>query len=246
MKRFLIKGERQLFQKYDQNLIISSLPSSLQGFTDHITFFENQNQSLFNNLLYSEEEESTQTYLKEWRRSFEDIDLFEHSISKYNSVYVTNNQTKGKGRLNNIWIGNSSTLWFTYAYHLPWSSSIDYPELYKSIAFIPYLNWVWLVKALQQIGIDKHKAKIKWPNDIYGQKSSGNLAKMAGILCENEQFEYKQMNQEGLVAYCGIGVNFTASPTEFASVAEVANYTNINKGSFLVSIYFKDKNLLMI
>ena len=64
MKRYLVKGGKYLFQNGDLGATVSNDLKLLQGYSNHKEFFENGNPNLFANLLYSEEEESTQTYLK--------------------------------------------------------------------------------------------------------------------------------------------------------------------------------------
>ena len=84
------------------------------------------------------------------------------------SVIISEEQTKGKGRLGRVWESKAG--------EGIWMSIILKPNIIPNKApFITLIAGASIVKALNILGVD---AKIKWPNDIVinGKKICGILA----------------------------------------------------------------------
>lgn len=104
----------------------------------------------------------------------------------YGDVFLTNNQTKGKGRLGRTWICNNS---------LAMSVSVKPFDNPDGNLLIPLFAGYAVVNAVYELyGI---KCMIKWPNDVVY-----NGKKLCGILNE-------AVTENGIIKniICGIGIN---------------------------------------
>jgi len=109
--------------------------------------------------------------------------------SRHGTVVITDNQTKGKGRRDNLWVMIAGK-------GLTFSLIIEkqYPNTYAGL--ISLATGLSVVKSLNKRGVE---AKLKWPNDIFaGEK------KLGGILCETKIVKNKI---EIIVIGVGINVN---------------------------------------
>ncbi|CAI2373542.1 unnamed protein product [Moneuplotes crassus] len=228
MHRYLIRGNPSVFQAFRGGTQNIAAKEPIQGYERLKEYYETAQDSRFDHLLYSIEEPSTQTYL--W-------DVY-HGSEEYpgNIFYVTNNQTAGKGRKNNKWVANDSTLCFSYSYCVHTKSRSSSTEYFKELAFLPYLNGICLVKALPG-----YRLFLKWPNDLYGVslkhselelKDSSKIRKyskkIGGILCESEEIHGK------ITAICGIGINWDQAPSDdFMDIQQISEDGSISRGEFL-------------
>lgn len=119
------------------------------------------------------------------------------------TVVITEEQTKGRGRLGRTWQCLPQTgLCFSVILY-PQANPMEVPQFTMLAA-------VAVVKALERtVGL---KAKVKWPNDVYikGQKIAGILAEMAA---EADRVKYVVL---------GIGLNVNQSQAELAMIGQGA------------------------
>lgn len=100
------------------------------------------------------------------------------------TVVTTQRQTRGRGRFNRAWIGNTGGLWATY--NLP----LD-PAVKRHWGVLPLVAGAAVIEALKSYHIDN--LRLRWPNDVLVGRS-----KLAGILVERPSTE---------MASIGIGIN---------------------------------------
>ena len=129
---------------------------------------------------YKKKVTSTMDYAKK-------IDTNNHKMI----VIIADEQTKGRGRINNNWESDKGNIFLTIKF---------IPQ--KKIKFYYQLG-IFISLAIKKT-INHHQIKnvqFKWPNDIYI-----NNAKVGGILVENYS--------KKLIDYCliGMGINFKSSP----------------------------------
>jgi len=129
-------------------------------------------------LLYSHAMPSTQTL------------LFEHGTSlPAGSVCLTDIQTSGKGRGSNEWTSPPGALLFSF---------ISEVKDGKTLPLLQYIACLAIVEAIKSIaGFEEVDIGIKWPNDIYADKS----VKIGGILCQSI------VKNGSFAVVIGIGVN---------------------------------------
>ena len=109
------------------------------------------------------------------------------------SVIISEEQTKGKGRLGRVWESKAG--------EGIWMSIILKPNIIPNKApFITLIAGASIVKALNILGVD---AKIKWPNDI-----TINNKKLSGILTELSA-EIERVN------YIVVGIGMNVKDTDF-------------------------------
>lgn len=128
------------------------------------------------------------------------------------SVVISEEQTKGKGRLGKMWHSKSG--------EGIWMSIILKPEIspYKA-PFITLIAGASIVEALKKLGVD---AKIKWPNDIIVNKK-----KVCGILTELSA-EIQRIN------YIVVGIGMNVKTMEFEQ--EISNIaTSLHKENYKLS-----------
>jgi hypothetical protein len=102
MKRLLFKGNRNLINTPKYKFVGENINNEFPSFNQYKNFYEHDHKEMFGNMIFSEAEPSTQTFMK---------DFIKKEINGYcNSIYITNNQTAGKGRLANKWVADTSTL----------------------------------------------------------------------------------------------------------------------------------------
>ena len=134
------------------------------------------------NVLYFETIDSTNDYAKKIGNELRD-----------GSVIISEEQTKGKGRLGRVWESKAG--------EGIWMSIILKPNIIPNKApFITLIAGASIVKALNILGVD---AKIKWPNDI-----TINNKKLSGILTELSA-EIERVN------YIVVGIGMNVKDTDF-------------------------------
>ena len=134
------------------------------------------------NVLHFETIDSTNNYAKKIGNELRD-----------GSVIISEEQTKGKGRLGRVWESKAG--------EGIWMSIILKPNIIPNKApFITLIAGASIVKALNILGVD---AKIKWPNDI-----TINNKKLSGILTELSA-EIERVN------YIVVGIGMNVKDTDF-------------------------------
>ena len=134
------------------------------------------------NVLHFETINSTNDYAKKIGNELRD-----------GSVIISEEQTKGKGRLGRVWESKAG--------EGIWMSIILKPNIIPNKApFITLIAGASIVKALNILGVD---AKIKWPNDI-----TINNKKLSGILTELSA-EIERVN------YIVVGIGMNVKDTDF-------------------------------
>ena len=134
------------------------------------------------NVLHFETIDSTNDYAKKIGNELRD-----------GSVIISEEQTKGKGRLGRVWESKAG--------EGLWMSIIIKPNIIANKApFITLIAGASIVKALNILGVD---AKIKWPNDI-----TINNKKISGILTELSA-EIERVN------YIVVGIGMNVKDTDF-------------------------------
>lgn len=134
------------------------------------------------NVLHFETIDSTNDYAKKIGNELRD-----------GSVIISEEQTKGKGRLGRVWESKAG--------EGIWMSIILKPNIIPNKApFITLIAGASIVKALNILGVD---AKIKWPNDI-----TINNKKLSGILTELSA-EIERVN------YIVVGIGMNVKDTDF-------------------------------
>lgn len=134
------------------------------------------------NVLHFETIDSTNDYAKKIGNELRD-----------GSVIISEEQTKGKGRLGRVWESKAG--------EGIWMSIILKPNIIPNKApFITLIAGASVVKALNILGVD---AKIKWPNDI-----TINNKKLSGILTELSA-EIERVN------YIVVGIGMNVKDTDF-------------------------------
>lgn len=110
--------------------------------------------------------DSTNDYMKEHRKEFEEFD-----------IVMAKNQRAGKGRRGNIWISTEGMALFTF---LVKKRGDKAEEAYMKL---PLLAGLAIIRALQRR--KKIHYQLKWTNDIYLQEK-----KLAGILVERRENDF--------------------------------------------------------
>lgn len=138
------------------------------------------------------------------------------------TVIISEEQTKGRGRLGRNWHSNS--------HEGIWMSIILKPEIipYKA-PFITLIAGASIVEALNKLGVN---AKIKWPNDIIL-----NEKKICGILTELSA-EIERINH--IVLGIGINVKTMEFSQEICGVA-----TSLYKENYIISRVDIVRNILL-
>ncbi len=113
------------------------------------------------------------------------------------TVVTTQRQTRGRGRFNREWFGNTGGLWATY--NLP----ID-PKLNRHWGVLPLVAGAAVIETLKEYNIKD--LRLRWPNDILVGK-----AKLGGILVERPS---------STMASVGIGINMFNDIDEIKTKAE--------------------------
>ncbi|MGY5355976.1 biotin--[acetyl-CoA-carboxylase] ligase [Wenyingzhuangia sp. IMCC45467] len=156
--------------------------------------------------------DSTSRFLKDLAKKSE-LDNF--------TVVVAQEQLAGKGQMNTVWhSAKGKNLLFTvYA---------DLKGLTVSLApYISFLSAVVIRNVVTEFLGEKHKVKVKWPNDIMSYNK-----KVCGILVEN-------VIKKQQIESCFIGVGLNVNQLEFpADLVKASSLAKI-KGSKI------DKDLLL-
>lgn len=130
--------------------------------TDLLTYnnisYKLDTKYLGRNIIHFETIESTNDYAKKVAKQEQD-----------GTVIISEEQTKGKGRIGRVWVSKSR--------EGIWMSIILKPNIEpKKAPFLTLIAGASIVKALNNLGVETN---IKWPNDIII-----NNKKLAGILTE--------------------------------------------------------------
>lgn len=130
--------------------------------------------------------ESTQTI------ALENLDSFPNEESVW---VLSENMTKGRGRLGRTWQCLSGNLFMSGAFRIDLSKERHWP-------FVSLLAARALCKALESQHLWNDKLFIKWPNDIWAVSNSGVAGKVGGLLSE--------IKKSKLII--GLGLNTSAHP----------------------------------
>ncbi len=154
--------------------------------------------------------DSTNDYLKQLNK--------EKNLENFTSIF-TENQTKGKGQMGNVWISNKGkNLTFSTLYTLQENQNLDNVNIIMITA-------VSVLQVLIQKNIEN--LAIKWPNDIILENK-----KIGGILIEKSK---NILNQKSFII--GIGLNVFEN-----------DFKNLPKASSIEQLTHKklDLNFLLI
>ena len=160
-----------------------------------------------------------------------------HILKNKILVVLSDIQTSGRGRLNNIWKSKYGNIFLTMKM-FPEKKIKNYFEL-------SILSCLAIRKTIKNYSIDN--VFFKWPNDIYINKS-----KVGGILIESDT--------DGKNTFClvGIGINLSSSPNikKYKTTFLQKHNKSINKEEFvkllienIIYFYHKwnnNKNLKLI
>lgn len=139
-------------------------------------------------------------YFKELESTQQKAHLLAKDGAEHGTVILTNDQTKGKGRLGRTWYAEKGKgIWLSMILR----PSFGY-QLAPTITLVTALSIVETLEKLYGI-----KASIKWPNDVFidGKKCAGILTEIHG---EQDQIHY---------LIIGIGIN--THKMEFVSRSEI-------------------------
>lgn len=100
------------------------------------------------------------------------------------TIVTAEMQTRGRGRFNRAWIGNTGGLWATY--NLPLEPGVN-----RHWGLLPLVAGAAVIEALKSYNIAG--LRLRWPNDVLVGR-----AKLAGILVERPSAQ---------MASIGIGIN---------------------------------------
>lgn len=154
--------------------------------------------------------------------------------AQHGTVIITDNQTKGRGRLGKSWespVGKGL-----------YCSIILRPELVPHL--YPYLTFVAGLAVADAIDkIYSLSAQLKWPNDIYF-----NWKKCGGILTESSDLNGAVDDRFAIV---GVGLNINAEKSDFPSdLQETATSLYIESGVIVeieaVLLEVRDQLLLQV
>lgn len=188
----------------------------IQNPTDLLTYknisHELNTEIMGNNIIHFQTIESTNDYAKQVAYSAEE-----------GTVIISEEQTKGRGRLGKCWYSKSG--------EGIWMSMILKPNIvpYKA-PFLTLIAGASIVKALNDLGVE---TKIKWPNDIIlnGKKISGILTELSA--------EIDRVNHIVL----GIGINIKTM--EFSQeISDIA--TSLYKEGYKISRVDIVRNILSV
>ena len=117
----------------------------------------------------------------------EDAWQYTQNSSGHGSLFLTDNQTGGKGRRDNKWVSTpEKSLTFSFILH----SELELEKM----GLLPLLTGISIVKGIT--AATAIQTGLKWPNDIML-----NEKKMGGILIESKQ------TRNGLRVVVGVGLN---------------------------------------
>jgi len=117
----------------------------------------------------------------------EDAWQYTQNSSGHGSLFLTDNQTGGKGRRDNKWVSTpDKSLTFSFILH----SELELEKM----GLLPLLTGISIVRGIESA--TAIQTGLKWPNDIML-----NEKKMGGILIESKQ------TRNGLRVVVGVGLN---------------------------------------
>jgi biotin-[acetyl-CoA-carboxylase] ligase BirA-like protein len=108
--------------------------------------------------------------------------------ARHLDAVLADEQSAGRGRMGREWVSESGNLF----------ASVFLRDFSLPLTWIPHWVGVSIARALYRKGVDPLRLKLKWPNDLYLDRS----AKVGGILCEKVD--------SGVVV--GFGINLTSHP----------------------------------
>lgn len=156
------------------------------------------------NIIYLKEVDSTNNFASQ---------LISSKERKYKSldgtVVLAETQKKGKGRLEKVWLSPRGGLWFTIIIQ----TTLEEKKLPEVTLIAAYS-----VTSVLNMEYDL-KATIKWPNDIYYEKS-----KLGGILTEVEKIA------SDTFLIIGIGINVNLDSVDIAPLIKESTSIKIVLG----------------
>jgi len=129
-------------------------------------------------LIHAEEMESTQVLVSQTPACDDNV------------VCVADRQTSGRGRGDNTWDSPLGCLMFSFRSSFPAASGSKLP-------FLQYLVSMALVRGCKIATDYSCEVNIKWPNDIYANRT----LKVGGILCQS------QLSGDKFMVTTGVGLN---------------------------------------
>jgi len=153
------------------------------------------------NLISLKSVDSTNTFL---------LNLSNNEKIVEGTVVYAENQTKGRGQRNNLWISEDNKSLCL--------SILFYPKIDLSHQFT--FNKCIALALVSSLNVLRVKSFIKWPNDIFV-----NDKKIAGVLIENSIREKKL--QKSIV---GIGINANNNCSEIESATSLKEVLNADIG----------------
>lgn len=141
-----------------------------------------------------------------------------NSHMPHGTLFVANNQTSGRGRMNRTWVSGDDGVWL---------SILLEPDITPD-----KVSLITLVMGLAVCDVIKD-SKIKWPNDIVL-----NNKKICGILTE---MMFKDNKVECVVAGIGVNLNTEKFPEEIKEVATslyLETKTKSSKTEFLADLCY--------
>lgn len=122
-----------------------------------------------------------------------------------NQLISADRQSAGRGRRQQKWVDEGTSLLFSLS-----------TEFSPAIDVSPWAIQVAITTAQALQNHTKQRLKIKWPNDLYTQNSTGEYGKFAGILVEST------LGKSGKMV-TGLGINLAPLATDIHSDYPVAH-----------------------
>ncbi|XP_055375458.1 biotin--protein ligase isoform X2 [Condylostylus longicornis] len=145
------------------------------------------------------------------------ISSSQHVISDLTLVHgiavIPRHQTEGSGRHSNQWLSPSGCAMFSIQLHFDLNSKLG-----QKISFVQHLVTIAIVNSvLKRDGYENLEIKIKWPNDIYSNKT-----KIGGSVVNTTVVESKA------ICNIGVGVNLTNSSPTTCINDIISEYNSLN------------------
>lgn len=145
--------------------------------------------------------DSTNSFLKE---------LAQNSVLEDYTTVVTNNQTSGRGQMNNKWLSEPDK-------NLTFSVFTKLKNLHiENQAYLNFAVSIAIVKVLNLLSVPN--LSIKWPNDIMSDSQ-----KICGLLIETT---FKKMQIKNTIIGIGLNVNQTNFPPQLHNASSLKNKCN--------------------
>tara|TARA_B100001029_G_C15044687_1_gene446220 strand:- start:628 stop:1383 length:756 start_codon:yes stop_codon:yes gene_type:complete len=165
-------------------------------------------KTIGNKIVYLEETDST------------NLDAWENYSYSEGTIWITDNQIKGRGRRHNKWL-SAKTKSLTFSFILKPKIKLD------QLSLLPLLVGVSIIEGIYESTFIQ--AGLKWPNDIMLNKK-----KMGGILVESK------IISDTLVLVVGIGLNINESVKDI-SMHNLNTSTSLN----VYSKEFQNRELIL-